>query len=157
MNKRVSAWPVFLALALLAGVTLVFLIEFVISTETEMAAVQAMPEPQTTNAYAEQVEALLAEADSQNGARLVEQHNCVACHRQGAVNGIAPAFTGLAERAASRRPPLPAAAYLYESITHPLAFVVEGFNPAMPQNYPDVLSDRELGDIIAYLLTPDAH
>jgi mono/diheme cytochrome c family protein len=64
---------------------------------------------------------------------------------------------GIAERAAARRPPLAAAAYIYESITHPTAYIVEGFSGAMPQNYPERLSERELGDIIAYLLTPDAH
>jgi hypothetical protein len=34
---------------------------------------------------------------------------------------------------------------------------VEGFSPAMPQNYPDLLTGRDLGDIIAYLLSPDAY
>lgn len=154
---RLRSWPVLAALALLVGVTLVFLIEFVISTETEIAARRATPEPLAADAYADQLAALLVDADSANGARLVEQHHCTACHRQGAANGIAPAFVGLSERAVSRRPPLSAAAYVYESIVHPLAFVVEGFNPAMPQNYPEVLSDQELGDIIAYLLTSDAH
>jgi hypothetical protein len=63
---------------------------------------------------------------------------------------------GIAARAATRRPPLSAAEYVYESITTPTAYVVEGFQPAMPPNYPERLTDQELGDIIAYLLSGDA-
>jgi hypothetical protein len=71
---------------------------------------------------------------------------------------MAPAFVGIAERAATRRPPLTAAAYIYESITNPSAFIAPGqYNAAMPENFRERLSDRELGDIIAFLLTPDAH
>ncbi len=81
----------------------------------------------------------------------------MACHRLGVASKIAPTFEGIAERAASRRAPLTAAAYIYESITHPTAYVVEGFQPAMPQNFSERLTDRELGDIIAYLLTTSAH
>ena len=98
----------------------------------------------------------MQDADPTNGASLIEQYECVACHRI-AVNNIAPKFVDIAERAATRRPPLTAAAYIYESIVHPAAFVVDGYNTVMPQNFRDRLSDRELGDIIAYLLTPDAH
>ncbi len=109
------------------------------------------------DSYLNQVNALLQDADPAQGSVLVEQYGCIACHRIGAANKIAPAFVGIADRAATRRPPLTAAAYIYESITNPTAFEVEGFNPAMPQNFRERLSDRELGDIIAYLLTADAH
>ena len=100
---------------------------------------------------------LLQDADPANGASLIEQYECVACHRLAVANNSAPPFVDVAERAATRRPPLTAAAYIYESIVHPAAFVVAGYNTVMPQNFRDRLSDRELGDIIAYLLTPDAH
>jgi cytochrome c oxidase subunit 2 len=122
-----------------------------------MAAKQALPAALTENTYMDKVASLLGSANAENGARLLEKYNCVVCHRIGAENKIAPAFVGVAERAATRRPPLNAPAYIYEAITHPTAFVVKGFSPVMPQNFSELLSDRELGDIIAYLLTPTAH
>ncbi|NWF68052.1 MAG: cytochrome c [Chloroflexi bacterium] len=147
-----AALAVYVTIAVVIVVSLVFLVEFIDVSETEMAGLRT----QTPNAYEERVTGLLANADSVNGERLLTQYGCIACHRLGAANNIAPAFVGVAERAATRRPPLSAAEYIYESITQPLAFVVEGFNPVMPQNYPELLPDSDLGDIIAYLLTPGA-
>lgn len=154
--RPATRWPVYLVIALLVVVTLVFVIEFVTTTASEIAAqAEATPEL-TASLYADEVAAVLKEADAQRGSALVEQYGCVVCHRL-ANNKIAPPFEGIAERGATRRAPLSASAYIYESILHPLAFVVEGYNPAMPQNFRERLTDAELGDIIAYLLTPDAH
>jgi cytochrome c551/c552 len=105
----------------------------------------------------DKVTALLQNTNPENGASLIEQYGCVACHRLGVASKVAPSFEGIAERAAARHPPLSAAAYIYESIINPTAYVVDGFQPAMPQNFSERLTDRELGDIIAYLLTPTAH
>jgi hypothetical protein len=46
--------------------------------------------------------------------------------------------------------------YIHESMVYPTAYVVAGYNPVMPQDFRERLSDRELGDIIAYLLSSDA-
>ncbi len=154
-ESRAARWPVFVALALLVLITVIFIIEFVLTTESELAA--PTPVVLAADTYQATVAALLADADPANGAQWVEKYNCIACHRAGAENKIAPPFAGVADRASTRRPPLTASAYIYESITQPAAFVVDGFTPAMPQNYPDLLMEQELGDIIAYLLTPDAH
>jgi hypothetical protein len=110
----------------------------------------------TGDTYKDRVSVLLQGADPYRGGRLIDQYECWTCHRAGAVNHVAPSYEGIAGRAAARRPPLTAAAYLYESIVYPMAYVVEGYSGAMPQDYGKRLSDRELGDIIAYLLTPDA-
>ncbi len=155
-QSSMARWPVFLVLALLAIVTLLFLAEFVSSTQAETIVPEATSEI-TADTYVEQVTTLLQDADPANGASLIEQYECVACHRLAVANNSAPPFVDVAERAATRRPPLTAAAYIYELIVHPAAFVVAGYNTVMPQNFRDRLSDRELGDIIAYLLTPDAH
>lgn len=156
-ERHAARWPVLVALALLILITVIFIIEFVVSTQSDMAAKEAVPDTLTDNTYMDKVSALLNNANPENGATLVEKYNCVACHREGAANHIAPAFDGVAQRAAIRRPPLSAPAYLFEAITHPAAYVVEDFAPAMPQNFSELLSDQELGDIIAYLLTPNAH
>lgn len=152
-----SRWPVYLVILLFIVVSVVFMIEFVVSTESEIVAKAVATAESSTDNYAATVAALLENADPANGAALVEFHGCIACHRIGAANNIAPAFEGIAERAATRRPPLTAAAYLYEAITNPAAYVVEDYNLSMPQDYAQRLSEREIGDIIAYLLTADAH
>jgi mono/diheme cytochrome c family protein len=152
--KKSARWPVYVALFLLVAFGIIFVVEFIGASENPVES-----EPPVTLAadtYVDIVTPLLANADPQNGEALLTKYECVACHRAGAENGIAPPYTGIAERAATRRPPLTAAAYIYESIIHPTAYIVDGFSSAMPQNYSERLSERELGDIIAYLLTPDA-
>lgn len=142
----------YLAFLLLIAFAAMFVIVFIgfegKVAEGSVSAERASPATVTT---------LLEGGDTVNGNTLVEQYGCVVCHRLGAENGIAPSFVGLAARAAQRRSSLSAAEYLYESITNPTAYVVEGYNPAMPQDYSSRLSERELGDIIAYLLSPGAH
>jgi len=156
-ERHAARWPVLVALALLILITVIFIVEFVVSTQSEMVAKQTAPATLTANTYMDKVALLLSNANPENGAKLVEQYNCVACHREGAENHIAPAFKGMAERAATRRPPLSAPAYIYEAITHPMAYLVQDFSPVMPQNFSELLPDQDLGDIIAYLLTPNAH
>lgn len=150
-----SRWPVYVVLGLLIVVTVVFVAEFTISTRDEIAARTQPTLPAIVDESA--IAALVQEGDAKAGAALVETYGCVACHRIGVRSKIAPAFEGLAARAGTQHPPLSAAAYLYESITNPLAFTVEGYNPAMPQNFKDRLTPDEIGDIIAYLLTPGAN
>jgi cytochrome c oxidase subunit 2 len=141
---------------LLLLVTLLFVVAFVLETSRETAPT---PEPLTeltAESYLDIVNPLLAEGDAADGAQLVEQYGCIACHRLAGNAHIAPLFEGIADRAGTRRPPLSAEAYIYESITHPAAFVVESYAAAMPQDFAIRLTPDELGDIIAYLLTPDA-
>lgn len=156
-STRAPRWPVYVVIGLFVLITLIFLVAFVTTTESEMAATPEATAELAADTYMDKVNALLADADPDNGALLIDQYGCVACHRLGVASKIAPAFEGVAERAATRRPPLSAAAYIYESITNPTAYMVEDFQPAMPQDFAARLSDRELGDIIAYLLTPAAH
>ncbi|MEO8609748.1 MAG: cytochrome c [Chloroflexota bacterium] len=156
-NTRAVRWPVIVVIGLFVLITLVFVVAFVTTTESETASAPEATADLTADTYMDKVTVLLQNANPENGASLIEQYGCVACHRLGVVSKVAPSFEGIAERAASRRLPLTAAAYIYESITHPTAYVVDGFQPAMPQNFSQRLTDRELGDIIAYLLTPGAH
>lgn len=151
--RPISRLPLYGVSLLLIAVIVIFVVELMVSTGVP-------PTPEATaelaaDTYMDTVTALLKDANPENGAALVEQYNCIACHRLGA-NKIAPPFVGIAARAALRKPPLTAAAYIYESIVNPTAYVMEGFSPAMPQNFRQRLSDRELGDIIAYLLSTDA-
>jgi cytochrome c551/c552 len=151
-KKRANAWAVYLTYFIVLALTLLFVFEFVNVSQSEMSS-----EPtDTADAEMSQLESLLANANPANGDTLLSTYGCIVCHRS--TTNIAPSFEGIAERAETRRPPLTAAQYLYESIIQPNEYVVEGYQVGMmPPNYADRLSDQELGDIIAYLLSADAH
>ncbi|MBZ0293371.1 MAG: cytochrome c [Anaerolineae bacterium] len=157
MSTKTAAatrWPVYVVLAMLLIVAAIFVVLFVQSSEPVTTNQPA--EVLTSETYLDKVEPLLADAHPENGDALVVTYDCAACHRAGVANHIAPSFEGVAERAAERRPPLTAAAYIYESIIYPYAYEVQGFGGVMPHDYATRLSEDELGDIIAYLLSPDA-
>jgi cytochrome c551/c552 len=106
----------------------------------------------TETTYMDQVEPLLAMGNVANGEAVAQQFSCVACHVAGAANGVAPSWEGIAENAATRRPPLTAAAYLYESITQPSVFVMPPYANSMPANYGQRMSEQQLADLLVYLL-----
>jgi mono/diheme cytochrome c family protein len=154
LNWRNLGLPVYAVIGLLIAFALFFLFELL---TFDPASVAVAPEPVSEIAYLDVVDPLLVNADAARGAQLVVSYACTACHREGAANGVAPAFTGVAARAAQRRPPMTARAYIYESIVNPSAYVVENYPNSMLQNLRDRLTDQELGDIIAYLLSEDAY
>ena len=135
-----------------------FLLEFVRASQRNPIAETAL----TSDSYMPEVTALLENADAARGEVLVSTYECQACHIEGA-GRIAPAYTGLVKRAATRRPPLAAAAYVYEAIINPGIFLAKRENTgkdankpypnSMPANYLERLTDQEMGDVIAYLLT----
>ena len=102
--------------------------------------------------HSAQLSRALDDADSNKGKALIAEYACGACH-EASNERIAPAFQGIASRAASRQPALSAEAYLYQSITEPRAFVVPGYAQSMPLNYGQRLAQAEIGHIIAHLLT----
>jgi mono/diheme cytochrome c family protein len=138
-------WPGYVVLVLLIGVGAFFFYELITFDEAPDAVATAMT--------AEEVDALLVNADPVRGEQLTVAQGCAACHVQGAVNGIAPPFEGVGERAATRVEGLAASAYLYDSIVHPTDYLVEGYAPSMAQDYGDRLTREELADVVAYLLT----
>lgn len=143
--------PVLIVFVLFVFVTVFFLFEFL-----NYRAPEATVEAISAESYAGEVAALLANADATRAEAALNSYGCVACHRAGAANGVAPAFVGMAEVAASRRPPMSAAAYIYESIVHPGDYIVEGYADVMPHDLGTRISQQDLGDMIAYLLTEDA-
>ncbi len=80
---------------------------------------------------------------------------CFTCH---ANTSRYPDLQGIATRAATRKPGYSAIDYLAESLYEPGAYIVEGFNPGMPEaNKPPIgLTDPEILSVIAYLQTPGA-
>lgn len=151
-NRSTPVLPVYIALGLLVIVSIAFVaLIYVASTTPEGGA--AVVDELTKDSYMEIVAPLVENADPARGEELITRNGCHACHVIGAANNLAPAFAGVALRAEDRRPPMQAEAYLYESIVHPEAFEVKGYTAQMPRTYGTILSDQDLGDIMAYLLT----
>lgn len=136
-------------LAIVIGTLLVFalVLAAVVSSTSAPGATSVDAE-----AYAAEVAAALADADAGLGAELIQERGCAACHIQGE-GRLAPLFDGGADLAGERRPPLSAEQYLYEAILFPALHLVDGYTNAMPNNYQDRLSQREVGHMIAYLLS----
>lgn len=151
--RKTSPLPAVIAIGVLIVLAIVFISELgAVSGGGESAAPAAST--LTADTYASEVTALLETADAAAGEALITRYGCVSCHAgAGAENGLAPDFDGVGSRAETRRPPLAAAAYIYESIVHPTAFELEGFSGNMPVIYDSLIPDEDLGSIIAYLLT----
>ena len=80
---------------------------------------------------------------------------CVTCHSlEPGKTLVGPSLAGIAGQAGTRVSGKSAEEYLRESIVNPNAFVVEGFpSGVMYQNYGKELSEQEIADLVAFLLT----
>ncbi len=88
------------------------------------------------------------------GEALAASTGCVACHTADGTELVGPSWQGIygSDRVLESGETVVADdAYLTESIVEPLAKVVAGFQPVMPEGYGDQLSDQDLADIIAYI------
>jgi hypothetical protein len=75
------------------------------------------------------------------------------CHSLDGSADAGPSFQGISERAGERVPDLSAVEYLRQSIVDPSAYVVEGFDDIMPKGYRILLSEEDIDDLVALLLT----
>ena len=90
-----------------------------------------------------------------NQSTIREAPGCATCHsvEPGKVL-VGPSLAGVSLRAQTRIPGKPAIEYLYECIVDPSAYVVEGFSSGtMYQNFKNVLTEEEIDNLVAYLLT----
>lgn len=140
--------PVIFTIILVVFFAFIFLIAFVISS----TSIDNAPTTVTADSYLVEVQTALEGADPTIGEQLIADQNCTVCHVLGD-GKVAPLFTGIANRASERHPPLGAEQYLYEAIMFPSAFVLADYANSMPNNYGDLLTQQEIGHIIAYLLT----
>lgn len=99
--------------------------------------------------------AALQSANPQRGRQLAAANGCIGCHSLNPrARMVGPTWFDLAETAASRAPDQSAEAYLYTSIVHPNAYVVQGYRPnIMVQTYGQTLAEDEIADLVSYLLT----
>jgi len=131
-----------------------------IAVEGTKAAALFTPTPIPTAAPApiEVLQAELAALPKGNpdaGQAAFTTAGCVACHSlEPDVKIVGPSQAGIAARAAARKPGYSAEVYLYESITRPDIYLVEGFQPdLMPKTFKETLKPQEIADLIAFLMT----
>lgn len=89
------------------------------------------------------------------GQQLYVSTGCAGCHAvEGISNGVVgPNLTQIGQLAATRKDGLSAEDYIRESILDPNAYLVEGYQSnIMPQTYSQQLGNRELDDLVAFLL-----
>jgi len=76
---------------------------------------------------------------------------CSACHIPN--SPASPDLAGFGAVAASRVEGQTAHEYAFYSITEPGRFIVEGYGNAMYNMYDEALTEQEIADLIAYILT----
>jgi len=68
-------------------------------------------------------------------------------------NEIAPTLLGISQRAGDRIPGMSAEVYLRESIVDPSAYIVEGYSDYMLKGFKFLLSEEDIDNLVAFLLT----
>lgn len=101
----------------------------------------------------------IPEGNATRGAQLFNQQfdsaaSCSSCHAvSNDGRGAGPGLRAYRDRAGGRVDDEDAAEYTYWSILRPSRYVLRGYTNIMPDNYEEVLSEQDLADLIAYLLS----
>jgi mono/diheme cytochrome c family protein len=104
------------------------------------------PKPETVRGTIEQPTVKVGDAAA--GKAVFAAQGCGSCHTYGPANAKGNVGPNLDEALQGRD-----AEFVDESIVNPNAEVAEGFQPGiMPQNYGQTLSDKQLADLVAFLL-----
>ncbi len=123
-------------------------------TPTPIPGIKDLTPEQLTAGLPDDIAKALASANPDNAIKLAQANGCVGCHSLDPnVKLPGPTWINVGDTAVSRKPGMSPAAYFYESITAPSAYIVEGFNDGlMPKTFKQTLSPEQLADIIAFLL-----
>lgn len=79
---------------------------------------------------------------------------CINCHTDTqSMFSLGPSLNGIAERAATRPGYISPEDYLHRSIVEPDAYLVPGFRAIMYREYAIQLTEAEINDLIAYLMS----
>jgi mono/diheme cytochrome c family protein len=135
------------------------------SAATTTSAVTTTSEPATTTTTisAERLAAAAAVGNMETGEELFNEPldgithsaSCSTCHTFDDQPARNPKLNGIGTAAAGRIQGMSDVEYLRESIVDPYAFKADGdwLSSAMPYTYPDLFSEDQINDVIAYLLT----
>ena len=86
--------------------------------------------------------------------KAVFEAQCASCHSLIADSGIVgPSMAGIATQAHGRVPEQDARTYLYTSIMRPGAYLVDGYENLMPENFGKKLTGEEIDALVVFLLT----
>jgi len=79
---------------------------------------------------------------------------CATCHStKPGVNLVGPSLDGIASSAGTREEGMDSRGYIQLSIIKPSEYVIDGFVDQMPATFGSTLTEEELENVIAYLLT----
>lgn len=78
---------------------------------------------------------------------------CAVCHTLDGTTLVGPSLQGISQRAGTRISGLSAEEYLRQSIVDPSAYLVEGFDDLMNKDYGEKLSEEDINNLIAFLMT----
>jgi len=140
-----------------------YIAAFIMNWESTAELVEG-PQAPTSPVVGTDITKELPVGDPEAGALVAERLACVACHiaaPTGPAWLASESEPGIGTRAASRLTQSDyagtaqtAAQYLFESIVLPNVYVVQGFSEGlMPGSYGTSLTDQEIADLIAYLLS----
>lgn len=99
-------------------------------------------------------ESMVADDPEARGQRIYEQYGCQACHSLDGSELVGPSFLGIYNEEVILEDGTTVVAeetYLYNSIVDPNSQIVEGYAPAMPQNYAEQLSEEQIQDLIEFI------
>jgi cytochrome c553 len=106
----------------------------------------------------EATEASLPAGDAARGAELFNTSvngapSCEACHTLTVETLVGPGLLGYGEQAGTQVEGQTAEDYSYTSIVRPADHVVDGFGNLMYTQYERMLSEQEIADLMAFILT----
>lgn len=94
-------------------------------------------------------------AEMFNSAQIGDAPGCATCHS--VVPGeiiVGPSLAGVASKDSNQLDYSTAEEYVLQSILEPNAYIAEGFSPnVMYQDFSSTLTEKELQDLTAYLMT----
>jgi mono/diheme cytochrome c family protein len=98
------------------------------------------------------------EGDAAHGAELFTQSvggapACSTCHTTNGTVVVGPSFQGYGAIAGTRAFGESAEEYTHNSIIRPASYIVSGFSNSMYNQYERALSDQDIADLTAYLLS----
>lgn len=121
----------------------------------EILDITTLTEAEVFAGLSDAIVASIQNGDVDAGAQISQLNGCIGCHSlEKGGQLVGPSWYGIANTSIKRVAGESPAQYLYQSIVAPGAYVVPDY-PAgvMPQNYGEVLSEEDLGNLVAYMLT----